>query len=1411
MNTNDPSFDRLVIKRTGIAISNGQPGFIPAAEVTTSNDSFTVYYSPMEFTYQLQSEYGRVSIGLGFYQGTSGFSFNKTSAGVQVVFEQKSDSDYDNNTSIDQINTEAWNIEGSITLTKQGNGLYTKEVLKGESSEHTTVDLDKGTTNVGRNNIPIGSDRSSTTQYTQNDLGLDLSITSNNQFSEDLKAVLQELWSPEGNYFTQPHFGPYYGFYPSLEESIPTSSSADPDLSVTISDSPVPVKVGENFSYTLTVTNNGSGNATGATTEIVLPKGVNFVKAALQPTSNITDSVTGERRLKFTIPDTIAAGKSFNNPITVTATGFSQPLTQLRDYLWNIDVKGSATANISGANINSNTASTSTQVDSSRGLAEDLVRRFADKSEQIVDVTAEDIQKKAFQTFVEKPLQTSKDYLSQRIQDLFNFDVKKVIDSIQSEPRKIEQQLNQTLIQLPKEAQNAGVAVFKEKTGLLLEAGAQALFPGVFEALKSSGLSYDNGFAKYAKTVESENFGLDFYVGKLEDVPSAILQSALNRDTSSVQSFVNSTVNNFSAQASYARTLPNSQANVKLGYTNATQAVSYDLGASASLGKGLQLSGGVTGQFGLGQALPSGYLKIIYSEQPQNNTPQPQNNTPKNQRNVRSLGFTKQSSESFQLLADPEAIGLVDSAITEPTKQSDSLLAATKGNGNSTASLLNSDGRFLAFTSAASDLVANDTNGVTDVFIRNLQTNALERISVSNNKTQANGESEVFALSDDGRYVVFASDSSNLVDNDTNNVRDIFIRDTQTASTRRISVARDGTQADGVSDLAAISADGRYVVFSSIGSNLVPGDTNGAVDVFLRDLQTETTELIGIANEGIQGNSESLSPDAAISANGRYVVFYSYASNLVANDTNDVADIFVRDRQTGTTKRISVGTNRTEANDISLSPSISADGRYVVFSSLASNLVSGDTNETGDIFVYDLEAGTTERVSLTSDETELDSNSSRPSISADGRYVVFQSRAANIGVDNPDFYSNIYVRDRLTGETKLINPSHNGQTDGDSINPFISANGSYIAFESGATNLVAEDTNNASDIFVYITDNNNPPSTPPTPEPTPTSTPTPTPTPKPTPTPTPTPKPTPTPTPTPEPIPTPTPTPAPEPIPIPTPTPTPTPEPTPTSTPTPTPEPTPTPTPTPEPTPTPTPTSTPEPTPTPTPTSTPEPTPTPTPTSTPELTPTPTPTPTPEPTPTLEESNRGDTLIGTNSNDLIIGGQGDDVLIGKLGNDSLFGGLGNDLLYGNQGEDILNGNQGNDTVYGGKGNDVVRGGKNDDLILGSLGDDSLFGNPGNDTLIGGQGNDSLIGGIGNDLFVLGPATGVDTIADFQVGQDRLGLSGGLRFEQLAIAQGTGISAQDTFVRIAANQELLTILSNVPASSITDAAFAIMGT
>jgi probable HAF family extracellular repeat protein len=380
----------------------------------------------------------------------------------------------------------------------------------------------------------------------------------------------------------------------------------------------------------------------------------------------------------------------------------------------------------------------------------------------------------------------------------------------------------------------------------------------------------------------------------------------------------------------------------------------------------------------------------------------------------------------------------------------------------------------------------------------------------------------------------------------------------------------------------------------------------------------------------------------------------------------------------------------------------------------------------------------------------------------------------------------------------------------------------------------------ASDVFVLAVAKQ-------TPTPTPTSVPSPPPTPEPTPTPTLTPNPTPTPTPTPIPEPTPTPIPEPTPTPIPEPTPTPIPEPTPNPTPIPTP--TPIPEPTPNPIPEPTPTPIPEPTPNPIP----EPTPTPIPTPTPNPIPEPTPTPIPEPTPTLE-GIKGDTLIGTDNDDLITGTQNDDVLIGKSGNDTLVGGLGNDLLYGNQGKDVLNGNQGNDSLYGGKGNDVVRGGKDNDLVLGDSGDDILFGDMGNDTVYGGKGNDvvhggkdddlvsgdlgndtlfgdlgndtvyggagddllngglgndSLIGGDGRDRFVLNSGAGVDTITDFQTGQDLLGLSGGLRFNQLTISQGTGIQAQDTLIRIASTGELLASLTGLSSSSLTQDMFALI--
>jgi Tol biopolymer transport system component len=185
-------------------------------------------------------------------------------------------------------------------------------------------------------------------------------------------------------------------------------------------------------------------------------------------------------------------------------------------------------------------------------------------------------------------------------------------------------------------------------------------------------------------------------------------------------------------------------------------------------------------------------------------------------------------------------------------------------------------------------------------------------------------------------------------------VEDIFVRDTVTGRTTRVSVSSRERQANAGSQQASISADGRYVAFVSFASNLVAGDTNGTWDVFMRDTAKGKTTRVSVSSGGQQGNDQSGTP--SISADGRYVAFYSYASNLVAGDTNGKADVFVRDTVTGRTTRVSVSSRERQGNGYSYEPSISTDGRYVAFYSLASNLVAGDTNTAGDIFVRDRRA-----------------------------------------------------------------------------------------------------------------------------------------------------------------------------------------------------------------------------------------------------------------------------------------------------------------------------------------------------------------------------------------------------------------------------------------------------------------------
>jgi len=378
---------------------------------------------------------------------------------------------------------------------------------------------------------------------------------------------------------------------------------------------------------------------------------------------------------------------------------------------------------------------------------------------------------------------------------------------------------------------------------------------------------------------------------------------------------------------------------------------------------------------------------------------------------------------------------------------------------------ISADGRYVAFQSLASNLVLNDTNDVDDIFVHDRQTGETARVSLSSGGTEGNGGSGKPSISADGRYVAFTSDAAKLVPGDTNGVVDVFVHDRQTGETARVSLSSGGTEGNGNSYIVGISADGRYVAFwSEDATNLVPDDTNAASDIFVHDRQTGETARVSLSSGGSEGNGHCW--DASISADGRYVAFHSLASNLVPDDTNGESDVFVHDRQTGETARVSLSSGGTEGNSSSGSPSISADGRYVAFVSLATNLVPGD-NKFWDTFVHDRQTGQTTRVSMSSGGKKGNGGSGNPSISADGRYVAFNSDATNLVPGDTNGVVDVFVHDRQTGQTVRVSLSWDGSEGNDaSCNPSISADGRYVAFWSDATNLVPDDTNGFPDIFV---------------------------------------------------------------------------------------------------------------------------------------------------------------------------------------------------------------------------------------------------------------------------------------------------------------------------------------------------------
>jgi Tol biopolymer transport system component len=391
----------------------------------------------------------------------------------------------------------------------------------------------------------------------------------------------------------------------------------------------------------------------------------------------------------------------------------------------------------------------------------------------------------------------------------------------------------------------------------------------------------------------------------------------------------------------------------------------------------------------------------------------------------------------------------------------------TEGNNWSLWPSMSADGRYVAFESLANNLVPGDTNRCYDVFVHDRLTGQTTRVSVASSGQEGNGGSYAPCISADGRSVTFLSSADNLVPGDTNGYDDVFVHDRLTGQTTRVSVASSGQQASEGSFAPRISADGRYVAFESDAPNLVAGDTNHRRDIFVHDCVTGQTTRVSVSSSGEQANADCYDP--AISADGRYVAFWSRADNLVPGDTNLAYDVFVHDRLTGQTTRVSVATGGGQANDNSDSPSLSADGRYVAFVSHADNLVGGDTNHRRDIFVHDCATGQTTRVSVSSRGAQGNNDSWGPSISADGRYVTFTSYADNLVPGDTNGQSDVFVHDRLTGTTTRVSaPTGGGQGDslsGD-VSP-MSADGRYVAFVSNADNLVPRDTNGGLDVFVH--------------------------------------------------------------------------------------------------------------------------------------------------------------------------------------------------------------------------------------------------------------------------------------------------------------------------------------------------------
>ena len=386
---------------------------------------------------------------------------------------------------------------------------------------------------------------------------------------------------------------------------------------------------------------------------------------------------------------------------------------------------------------------------------------------------------------------------------------------------------------------------------------------------------------------------------------------------------------------------------------------------------------------------------------------------------------------------------------------------------NSNGPSASADGRYVAFSSWADNLVPNDLNGNSDIFVRDLQTGTTRLVSVASDGTQANGPSFTPSISANGDVIAFRSDATNLVPNDTEGHIDVFMHTISTGQTIRVSQKPSGIGANRDSTEPSISADGKVVAFSSLAHNLVPQpvDATGlCCDIFVSRL---ATGHITLGDPMLTGGGASDSFLPVLSATGRYLAFGSWGCGIAKHiECLDESNVYELDLRTGTMSLVSRAYSGTVGFGCGANPAISADGTMVAFISDGDNLVRHDTNGAYDVFVRDMTTGVTERVSVTSKGAQTNGGLGRVTMSGDGRYIVFRSDAWNIVPNDENGVSDIFVHDDKTGKTFRASVSSAGaDANAYSGNATISEDGHLVAFESDASNLAGRDRNLTTDIY----------------------------------------------------------------------------------------------------------------------------------------------------------------------------------------------------------------------------------------------------------------------------------------------------------------------------------------------------------